>query len=334
MMTAPVCTVLVDTEEEFDWSRPFSRDSVGVTSIEAQPLMLPLFRRFGIVPTHLVDWPVATTPAALAVLRPMVEARQCEIGAHLHPWVNPPHDETVCARHSYPGNLPPELEFQKLHALTCAIEGNFGLRPTVYRAGRYGIGANTAAVLESLGFETDCSVVPHTSFAADGGPDFRGRPDRPHWFGSNARLLEIPLSTGFAGRLARLGTTLFPALESPWPRRARLPGIAARLGLLERIRLTPEGNSLEDLCRLTRAMAAAGHRVFSFCYHSPSLQPGHTPYVRTADDLRAFVARCEGWFRFFVEEMGGRFAPVSALRADLAGGHDNDRVGCGAKIAG
>jgi len=34
----PVLTVIVDTEEEFDWSLPFSRASIQTTSIAAQPL--------------------------------------------------------------------------------------------------------------------------------------------------------------------------------------------------------------------------------------------------------------------------------------------------------
>jgi len=32
--TAPQLFIIVDTEEEFDWSAPFSRDNVGVTAIQ------------------------------------------------------------------------------------------------------------------------------------------------------------------------------------------------------------------------------------------------------------------------------------------------------------
>ena len=55
--------------------------------------------------------------------------------------------------------------------LTEAIEANFGQRPIVYKAGRYGVGPATTTLLEDLGYAVDCSVVPHWSFAADGGPD-------------------------------------------------------------------------------------------------------------------------------------------------------------------
>jgi len=87
-----------------------------------------------------------------------------------------------------------------------------------------------------------------------------------------------------AGRLARRGANLYSVLSSPCGMTLHLPGIAARLGLLERIRLSPEGHSLDDMRRLTRAALARGQRFFMLTYHSSSLLPGATPYVRDAAD--------------------------------------------------
>ena len=100
----------IDTEEEFDWSQPFSRNNIGATSIHNQPLAHRVFERYGIVPSYLVDYPVATSEFA-AVLRELRRQGACEIGAQLHPWVNPPHEEEVNVRHSYPGNLPADCGF-------------------------------------------------------------------------------------------------------------------------------------------------------------------------------------------------------------------------------
>jgi hypothetical protein len=94
-----------------------------------------------------------------------------------------------------------------------------------------------------------------------------------------------------------------------------VPGILARLGLLERITLTPEGISFEEQRRLTRALLRKGHRVFSFTYHSPSLAPGNTPYVRNEADLRAFLQRIEEYLRFFTEEVGGQAATPFEVKA-------------------
>ncbi|HEX8449745.1 MAG TPA: WalW protein, partial [Allosphingosinicella sp.] len=43
-------------------------------------------------------------------------------------------------------------------------------------------------------------------------------------------------------------------------------------------------------------------RWFSLSFHSPSVEPGHTPFVRTPEDLRTFHAWWEGMFDFFERE--------------------------------
>jgi hypothetical protein len=302
----PHLLVVIDTEEEFDWSLPHARENTRVEAIAAQGLAQEIFARHRIVPTYVIDYPVAATPAAVGVLRAFHDRGECHIGAHLHPWVNPPHEETVTAWNSYPGNLPPALERAKLKVLTETIAEAFGRRPTVYKAGRYGVGPATAGILEDLGYLIDVSVVPFTSFGEDGGPDFSQMGFQPSWFGRGDRLLEIPLSCGFYGALRSLGPGVFPKLSSPTGMRLRMPGVLARSGLLERIRLTPEGVDLAANVRLARSLYQQGARVFTLTYHSPSLVPGMTPYVSTERDLSEFLEILDRFFSFFVEELGGR----------------------------
>lgn len=302
----PLLLVVVDTEEEFDWSRPHARESTGVTAISAQRRAQEVFAHHAITPTYVVDYPVAVSPAAVEALRVFADSGRCRIGTHLHPWVNPPFTEAVNAYNSYPGNLPANLEREKLEILTAAIAEAFGARPVIYKAGRYGVGPETARILEELGYLIDVSVVPFTSFAADGGPDFSAAAFHPSWFGSNGNLLEIPLSCGFYGLLRSLGPTLFPRVSSHLGMRLRVPGILARSGLLERIRLTPEGVDLAANIRLARSLYDQGCRIFSFTYHSPSLVPGMTPYVRSEQQLSEFLRTMDGFFSFFSEQLGGR----------------------------
>ena len=158
----PELLVVVDTEEEFDWSAPFSRDAVATRSIPAQAKAHEIYERFGIVPTYVVDYPVATDPEASAFLRALKEAGKAEIGAHLHPWVTPPHEEEVNGFNSYHGNLPVDLERAKIESLTEAIHGAFGDAPTVFKAGRHGFGPNTAALLVEFGYKVDCSRLQST----------------------------------------------------------------------------------------------------------------------------------------------------------------------------
>ncbi len=124
--------MVIDTEEEFDWSRPHSRENTAVTTLAAQSLAQAIFSDRGLVPTYVVDYPVATSGLARETLVPWAAAGRCLIGAHLHPWVNPPFEEAVSAHSSYPGNLPAALERAKLESLTRAkIRCNLETPPPV-----------------------------------------------------------------------------------------------------------------------------------------------------------------------------------------------------------
>lgn len=318
----PRLVVAIDTEEEFDWAKPHDRHETRVTNVRAQSLAHRIFEKFAIVPTYFVDYPVASQPEGYRPLKELYDSGQCLIGTHLHAWVSPPHDEQVCRYNSFAGNLPPELEERKLAALTDEIARNFGACPTIYRAGRYGVGAHTAEILHRLGYKIDMSVVPNSDFSNEDGPDFRNCPAQPYWFGPGENLLEIPLSVGYVGALWRSGRSL-SWVFSNHATRLHIPGVLARSGLLERIRLSPEGISVAEQIRLTKALVNRGHRIFSYNYHSPSLVPGHTPYVRTDADRDRFLADMESYFEFFRDEMSGIMATPDDI-LDLASADTDD----------
>src|SRR3954452_8499931 len=86
----PVLIVVIDTEEEFDWAKPLDPKARSTDNIRHQFLAQAIMDRHGIVPTYVVDYPVADSPEAVSVLRAINDEGRCEIGAHLHPWVSPP----------------------------------------------------------------------------------------------------------------------------------------------------------------------------------------------------------------------------------------------------
>ena len=90
-----------------------------------------------------------------------------------------------------------------VEALTEAIETNFGERPRVYKAGRYGLGPATPATLAALGYRVDLSPCAGFDLSADGGPDWSEVDARPRWLGPPGGLLTLPTSGGFAGLLGR-----------------------------------------------------------------------------------------------------------------------------------
>ena len=314
---APALLVVVDTEETFDWNGPFRRDAVSVAAMAGILLGQQMCETFAICPTYVVDFPVVAQEAGYRHLLPLVAEGRAEMGAHLHPWVNPPHNEAVTVGNSFPGNLPPALEAEKLHRLGERIQTVFGVKPVVYKAGRYGFGPHTAAMLEAQGYLLDLSPAPPFDFRAGGGPDFSAFGNQPVAFGQNRRLWHIPTTGAYIGRLRWGGHRLHTWANRPGPRRFHLPGILSRTGLLERIRLSPEGFSLAELKRLTCALLRQGVGVFSFSFHSPSLTPGCTPYVRNDADLRRFLDRCRQYFHFFLNDLGGITMTPQTFRQEV-----------------
>ncbi|MGH6905753.1 MAG: hypothetical protein ACREIR_23790 [Geminicoccaceae bacterium] len=313
----PTLVAVVDTEEAFDWSAPFDPASWNVGHMGSIHLVQDIFDELGVVPCYLVSYPIVAQETGFRPLVRYVEAGRAIIGAHLNPWVTPPHVEEVSAVSSYPGNLPRGLEAAKLAALVARIERALGVRPTIYKAGRHGKGPNTEAVLEEEGFEIDLSPAPPMDYRADGGPDYRRHPPRPFRFGQDRRLLCLPGTGAFVGVASAFGPVLHPLLAHPAVAGLRPLAIASRLRLLERLRLTPEGFTLPEMLRLTRALLAHGQRTFVLSFHSPSVVPGNTPYVRTDADLAAFLERLRGFLAWFRRDLHGRFVTPHALKAEL-----------------
>lgn len=277
-------TVFVDTEEEFDWRAPFSRDARGTGHMAAMPAAHARFAAQGVPLTWLVDHPIASCPRTAEILRRLIQDGRSAIGTQLHPWVNPPFDEEVNARNSFAGNLPAALEEAKLAALTDAIAVAFGARPLVYRAGRYGLGPNSLATLARLGYRADSSMRAGYDYSGDGGPDFSAIPNHAFRTGPGGAIVELPLTTVFTGALRGGGAALHRALGAL----PRGRGVAARLKLLSRVALTPEDMPLAEALEAIRVAVGEGVRLLNFSFHSPSVEPGHTPYVRDESDLAAF----------------------------------------------
>lgn len=279
----------VDTEEEFDWGQPLKRSGHSLDTIPRLRKFQQFCERQGVVPVYLIDYPIASSALAADILRAPIAAGLAEVGVQLHPWVSPPHDEEVNQYNSFAGNLPPALELVKLKNLRDTIEQNFGAQPLIYRAGRYGVGPNTAGILREVGIAIDSSVRSRFDYSSGGGPNFRDLPLRPWWIGQAGGLLELPLTTVFQGALRRWGAWIYPRL---W-RAPRARGALARLGLLDRIPLTPEGVAIDEALRGIDIAVTEDIPVLVFSFHSPSLSPGFTPYVREADDLDDFY----DWWR-------------------------------------
>ena len=292
--------VTIDTEEEFDWQQPFSSQHQSVHAIQQLPRLQRLFDALDVWPTYVVDYPVATTPSSVRVLRALLEQGRCEVGAHLHPWVNPPLEEVISAPHSYLCNLPLALQQQKLVQLTEAIEQNLQVQPKTFKAGRYGLDFRLLPTLQELGYCVDTSVLAYTDMRDDTGPDFSPYGSEPFWLGEDGQrlserpsgaLLEVPCTAGFTRRPFSWSARVYRFAALSQLRRLRMRGVLWRTGMLRRVVLSPEGFATGDLLRLVDCLHRGHSPTLNVTLHSPSMEPGNTPYVRTEAELEVLLER-------------------------------------------
>ena len=288
---SPRFIVTVDTEEEFDWNAPFTRDRHGTTHVAAMDRFQLLCDAHNVRPAYLVDYPIANDANAVELLGGYVAEARADVGVQLHPWVNPPFDEEICVHNSYACNLPPELECAKLTALHSLIVERFGVKPQMYRAGRYGAGLNSRKILRDLGVSIDTSVRSLFDYTRQGGPNYADCPLDPYWI-AEGELIELPVTSVFSGTLRSAGKMLFShAFQSSTSR-----GLLSRTGMLERIALTPEGIPADKAIQAIDTALDQKIPILNFSFHSPSLAVGHTPYVRNNEELEQFY---DWWVQIF-----------------------------------
>jgi hypothetical protein len=322
----PVCAIAVDAEEDFDWHKPVAATAHSTDCMRHIPTLQEILAAYGAVPSYLLTYPVLQDDDVVQILHRYLRRGQADAGVQLHPWVNPPfEDANREGGHdwgtSFSGNLPPGLEERKLVALRQRFIERFGTEPTIYRAGRYGLGHDTPALLEKLGFTIDTSLAPRTNATDEGGPDHTHYDYQVFWFGQQRRLLEVPLCRSTVGWGGRWAPEVYRRLEAaPALRSWRIPGIISRLRFAERITLSPEGNDVGAMLRLVRHLRARGQAVFVLSFHSSSLAVGRNPYVQNLADLHGFYDRLSAVLDAMATRLGFTFARLAELPGYLRAG--------------
>ena len=308
--------VTIDAEEDQWGLAPSSAASV--TNIQQIPALQKVFYEHHVVPTYLLTYPVANDEKAAAIFRDLLDAGQCEIGMHCHPWNTPPYEETINRRNSMLCNLPASLQRNKVRRLQELIAKQFDRSPLAFRSGRWGYGRETAEILAELACRIDTSITPYTSWTASEGPDFSSY--SPHAFsfscGDLSRddpdgdMLEVPVTIGYVGGSFARCHQLRKQLNKPPFHHLHLAGFLAKLGLLRSVWLSPERETPARLVRLLRQSMREGCRIVNLFFHSSSLQIGCTPFVRTLDEKKHFL-RSLSTILEFCQESGARSVPLS-----------------------
>lgn len=294
-MTATRYCVTVDTEEEWDWSSGYPTAPPRVTNIARLPAFQAICERPAAAVVYFVNHAVLSDPTATAIIQDLAARPNVEIGLHIHPWNTPPLADapSVPVRDSFLHNLPWEVAKAKLDA-TLAAFAAAGLTPTSFRGGRYSTSPEIQTHLRNRGVLADASVLPFTTWADDGAPDFRDRDPTPVRRVTPAGAVwELPLTFGYTRRpFAKWHGVVTAAGQGVW-KPLRAVGILDRLGVVRKAWLNLENPAYPDPAAFVPVVAAEALPFACFTLHSSSLLPGGSPYCPTQADVDRLLTRTE-----------------------------------------
>lgn len=289
----------VDTEADDQWTAA-ARKRLTVENVRELPRLQALCDRYGVKPTYLVTYEVATHDRARSVLRELAATGRAEIATHHHPWSTPPE----VSDHLYPLNLSPAHFREQLLRLTEAVAGITGDRPVSYRAGRNGFAGWQVPILEELGYLVDSSVDPFFNEKRKGGPSFAGAPLAPYYVSAedprqagSSGLLEIPVTSALDRKWPLWLQTAYADVSSAYHFRRAL----RLLHIARPIWLRPSYSKASDMKLLARRILDEGRAPANIIFHSSELLPGASPYNGTKEDVERFYRDLESLLGFLVE---------------------------------
>jgi len=293
--------ITIDTEED-NWS---DYDSEPVLSnIGKLTELQNLFDRYRVKPTYLISYPVATDKNSISILRKIMEDDRCEIGAHLHPWNTPPFEEERTPKNTMLFNLDEDLQYRKLESLHAKIVENFQCKPVSFRSGRWGFDPMVARNIHRLGYKVDTSVSPYSSWEKYHGPDFSDRSPAPQKIPAgkggapDSWILEVPATIGFLQDNYDLCNKCLKTISGSALRHFRLVGILDKLKVINKVCLSPEPDSAENMIRLAESMKRNGYQILNMFFHSTSLQHGLNHFTKTKEEAEELTRRIERFLEY------------------------------------
>ena len=317
--------ITIDTEED-QWGS-FKPTGHTVENIRQIPKLQALFDEFGVTPTYLINYPVATDENSIKILSNIAKDERCEIGSHCHPWNTPPYDEITNEENSMIRNLPSDLQYEKLKCLHETIKTNFGIPPVSFRSGRWGYSQEVANNLHKLGYKVDTSITPYISWAGCFGADYSYVTPEPFRLrcgvqgGRGGTLLEIPATVGYLRSDFKSSNHIYQAVRRLSPKRLRLLGLLGKLKLVNQVVLSPEINNANEMIALTKIMQKKGVSYVNLFFHSTTLKVGATDYVKTRVDEDEFHQKIRSYLEYIKAER------IESIKLkDASGLFDSDNI--------
>jgi len=311
-----VITIDVEPDCTPNWTYSDPLTFTGVSEGIAQRLQ-PLFNKYGIEPTYLINNVVLEDNRSVHVFRSL--NGRYELGTHLHPeFIDPGKQEFDYAGKKGAANCcfyDAATEYGKIESITRLFQQQFGKHPTAFRAGRFSAGNNTIKSLLKLNYKVDTSVTPFIRWddkTRENPVDFRLAPDQPYWTEEKIMtpgpvgkgLLEIPVSIA-AKRLSAAGWLRYLV------KKKRLPFKNSEFKWLRPV-YSDENDFKMILASVESRYAGRDVLVYNMMFHNVEVMPGLSPYSLTESDCEYYLSLLERFFQH-CQQQEINSVPLSAL---------------------
>jgi hypothetical protein len=286
----------VDTEEEWDWDGPFPEADFSVENLHALPKFQTFCEEKGLRPCYFVDYAAAIGLAKQTEFLERVALSQCELGAHLHPWANPPYFGKPSEESSHVVNLPLMQVEQKLDALMELFASTLNYKPKAFRTGRWGISEAIMELLYLRGFDVDSSVYP---FYKNDYFDCYGAPLSAYWpsttdvlkSGTQRNILEMPVTVGFNRKAFNKASRLHDFSQHPALQVFKPTALLWHSKVLRKIYFSPEVADIGNMIKLADKAIENGQHYLHMYFHSSNLINNGTGFLKSENSYALICER-------------------------------------------
>jgi hypothetical protein len=269
--------VTIDTE----WDR-VSGSAINTNNLEQIPRFQRLCSSYNIKPVYFCSYEAIQNDRFVEYITPFVNRKEVEIGAHLHPWSNPPYHTLDDQSKTFPHQYPIDVFHQKMELLTKTILNRFNRAPISYRAGKFGFVNEHIEVLNKLGYKIDSSITPFVP-----GPDI----DRGVNFEFYKQL--APAVIGDSSFIVEIPITILPTMSQRIFNRIIVDSLRRWFRIYPKTKLT-------DLNKIIN-FANGKIPVVVFMMHSNEFDHKYNPYFQDENSVDNMFLLLESFFKKLIE---------------------------------
>ena len=300
--------ITIDTEADNQWIE--RNDKITVENLKFIPRFQLLCEKYHFIPTYLCTYEIVESKDFDCTILEYHKQGKAEIGAHLHPWTNPPFENiNEMEKHLFPTELSKDLYRKKLKNLSNLIEKKTGKKPTSYRAGRWGFNSDHIPILLEFEFIVDCSVTPLLDWSSQvglnkHGENFNYAPCEPYYLNLNdvckkgdLKLIEVPPTIIFTNNLMNKSKILQTFYFKH--RNSIITNAINKIFHIHPQWLRPyPGTDEKNLINICKVAMKRNFQYVQLTFHSSELMPKGSPYSPTEESVEICYKKVENAFKY------------------------------------